>query len=70
MRAARYLNWRINRQVNREDSDLIEAVQAGMGSHGHCAGPLSRREVGLGAFADRMRAALPECRGTTRPVNR
>ena len=31
MRAARYLNWRINRQVNIEDKALIERVQAGMG---------------------------------------
>jgi phenylpropionate dioxygenase-like ring-hydroxylating dioxygenase large terminal subunit len=29
-RAARYLNWRINRQVNAEDTVLIERVQAGI----------------------------------------
>ena len=29
---ARYLNWRINRQVNAEDTVLIERVQAGMAS--------------------------------------
>ena len=29
MRAARYLNWRINRQVNREDTDLISRRSSG-----------------------------------------
>ena len=28
LNAARYLNWRINRQVNTEDTALIEGVQA------------------------------------------
>jgi len=32
MRAARYLNWRINRQVNAEDTALITRVQQGMAS--------------------------------------
>jgi phenylpropionate dioxygenase-like ring-hydroxylating dioxygenase large terminal subunit len=32
MKAARYLNWRINRQVNAEDTALISRVQAGMAS--------------------------------------
>ena len=40
MRAARYLNWRINRQVNAEDNTLIERVQAGMASSSY-----SRRAV-------------------------
>src|SRR5262249_42782117 len=30
VKAARYLNWRINRQVNAEDTVLIARVQAGM----------------------------------------
>ena len=41
MKAARYLNWRINRLVNLEDKELIERVQAGMASssyHGRPAG--------------------------------
>ena len=38
MRAARYLNWRINRRVNAEDTELIARVQAGMGSASYVAG--------------------------------
>jgi phenylpropionate dioxygenase-like ring-hydroxylating dioxygenase large terminal subunit len=59
-RAARYLNWRINRQVNAEDTLLIERVQAGMASSSYVSGPLSRAEPCLAAFAERMRAAIPE----------
>ncbi|MFC3714385.1 aromatic ring-hydroxylating dioxygenase subunit alpha [Sphingoaurantiacus capsulatus] len=60
MRAARYLNWRINRQVNAEDTDLIARVQAGMGSSSYTTGPLSDDEVCLRSFARRMRTAIPE----------
>jgi phenylpropionate dioxygenase-like ring-hydroxylating dioxygenase large terminal subunit len=59
-RAARYLNWRINRQVNAEDTVLIERVQAGMSSSSYVSGPLSPEEPCLAAFADRLRAAIPE----------
>jgi len=59
-RAARYLNWRINRQVNAEDTVLIERVQAGMASSSYVTGPLSPAEPCLAAFADRLRAAIPE----------
>lgn len=60
MRAARYLNWRINRQVNAEDSDLIARVQAGMASSSYTSGPLSADEVCLRSFARRMRSVIPE----------
>ena len=59
VRAARYLNWRINRQVNAEDTVLIARVQAGMESKSYSSGPLSKSEVCLAAFARRMRAAVP-----------
>jgi phenylpropionate dioxygenase-like ring-hydroxylating dioxygenase large terminal subunit len=59
VRAARYLNWRINRQVNAEDTVLIARVQAGMESQSYSSGPLSKSEVCLAAFARRMRAAIP-----------
>ncbi|MDQ0466775.1 phenylpropionate dioxygenase-like ring-hydroxylating dioxygenase large terminal subunit [Caulobacter ginsengisoli] len=62
MKAARYLNWRINRRVNIEDKDLIERVQAGMGSSSFTAGPLSRGEVALRSFARRMRGLIPQSR--------
>jgi phenylpropionate dioxygenase-like ring-hydroxylating dioxygenase large terminal subunit len=67
MRAARYLNWRINRRVNLEDKALIERVQAGMRSSSYTVGPLSEGEVCLRSFARRMRALIPECRSLKRP---
>jgi phenylpropionate dioxygenase-like ring-hydroxylating dioxygenase large terminal subunit len=62
MRVARYLNWRINRQVNKEDTELITRVQAGMSSSSYTVGPLSENEVCLRSFTRRMRAMIPECR--------
>jgi phenylpropionate dioxygenase-like ring-hydroxylating dioxygenase large terminal subunit len=61
-KALRYLNWRINRQVNAEDTTLIENVQAGMASSSYTTGPLGPSEVCLKAFADRLTAAIPEAR--------
>ncbi len=60
MRAARLLNWRINRRVSIEDKALIERVQAGMGSRSYTPGPLGRNEVGLRSFARRLREMIPE----------
>jgi phenylpropionate dioxygenase-like ring-hydroxylating dioxygenase large terminal subunit len=60
MRAARYLNWRINRRVSLEDKTLIERVQAGMASSSYSSGPLSDGEVCLRSFARRMRGLIPE----------
>ena len=60
MRAARYLNWRVNRSVSLEDKALIERVQAGMASSSYLAGPLGENEVCLRSFARRMRALIPE----------
>jgi phenylpropionate dioxygenase-like ring-hydroxylating dioxygenase large terminal subunit len=62
MKAARYLNWRINRQVNLEDKGLIERVQDGMGSSSYTSGPLSRHEVCLASFARRLKSLIPEAR--------
>lgn len=62
MRAARYLNWRINRQVNAEDTALIARVQAGMGSPSYVAGPLGTSEVCLRSFARKLRQIIPEAR--------
>ena len=58
MRAARYLNWRINRRVSLEDKTLIERVQAGMGSSSYTVGPLSEGEVCLRSFARAHARAL------------
>ncbi len=60
MKAARYLNWRINRLVNIEDKALIERVQAGMASSSYAMGPLSENEVALKSFARRMRTLIPQ----------
>ncbi len=62
MRAARYLNWRINRRVNDEDTVLISRVQAGMGSPNYIAGPLGTSEVCLRSFAQKLRRLIPEAR--------
>jgi carnitine monooxygenase subunit len=62
MRAARYLNWRINRQVNKEDTALIARVQAGMSSSSYTVGPLSETEVCLRSFTRRMHEMIPESR--------
>ena len=62
MRAARYLNWRINRRVNDEDTQLIARVQAGMGSASYVAGPLGTSEVCLRSFAQKLRQLIPQAR--------
>jgi carnitine monooxygenase subunit len=60
VRAARYLNWRINRQVNAEDTVLIDRVQRGMATSGYESGPLGPSEVCLAAFARRLEEQIPE----------
>ena len=67
MKAARYLNWRINRQVNKEDTDLINRVQAGMASSTYEAGPLGGTEVCLAQFARKFRALAPAARHRRAP---
>ena len=54
MKAARYLNWRINRRVNAEDTALIEGVQQGMASRSYMPGPLGESEVCLRSFARKL----------------
>ncbi len=68
MRAARYLNWRINRQVNAEDTVLITRVQQGMESRSFGMGPLSDKEVCLKHFCTRMRDIIPEARLEHQPA--
>jgi phenylpropionate dioxygenase-like ring-hydroxylating dioxygenase large terminal subunit len=62
MKAARYLNWRINRQVNAEDTELITRVQRGMESAAYEPGPLGTSEVCLRSFAAKLRRMIPEAR--------
>lgn len=68
MKAARYLNWRINRVVNLEDKDIIERTQAGMNA-GVAPGPIARDEMGLRHFADRIRKAVPASRHREKPAD-
>lgn len=68
MRVARALNWRINRRVSQEDSDLVARVQDGMKSSSFVRGPLGSGEVCLRALARRMRTLVPEVRGLTPPA--
>jgi phenylpropionate dioxygenase-like ring-hydroxylating dioxygenase large terminal subunit len=62
MKAVRYLNWRINRRVNAEDTELITRVQLGMQSPAYVAGPLGTSEVCLRSFAKKLRKMIPEAR--------
>jgi len=62
LRASRYLNWRINRRVNAEDTELIARVQKGMESGSYEPGPLGLSEVCLRSFATRLRRMIPEAR--------
>jgi phenylpropionate dioxygenase-like ring-hydroxylating dioxygenase large terminal subunit len=59
MRAARWLNQRINLLVGREDKGLVEGVQAGLGSGGYRSGILSAKEVRVQQFQTLIRAAVP-----------
>ena len=62
MKAARYLNWRINRRVNAEDTELITRVQQGMQSASYAPGPLGTSEVCLRSFAAKLRRLIPQAR--------
>ena len=62
MKAVRYLNWRINRRVNAEDTELISRVQLGMQSPAYVAGPLGTSEVCLRSFSRKLRRMIPEAR--------
>jgi carnitine monooxygenase subunit len=68
MKAARYLNWRINRYVSAEDNELITRVQSGMASRSYEPGPLGESEVCLRSFARKLRAIIPESRSATPPA--
>jgi phenylpropionate dioxygenase-like ring-hydroxylating dioxygenase large terminal subunit len=62
IKAARYLNWRINRQVNNEDTKLINFVQEGMNTGKFKSGPLATSEVCLIDSANKIRKAIPVSR--------
>ncbi|MFO1091597.1 MAG: aromatic ring-hydroxylating dioxygenase subunit alpha [Hyphomicrobiales bacterium] len=61
MRAARWLNVRINTQVGREDVGLVEGTQAGLASLGYGTGLLSTKEARIRMFQGRIRDLLADC---------
>ncbi len=67
MKAARYLNWRINREVNAEDTAIINRVQDGMASSSFTSGPLAKTEVCLLDSVRRIREALPQTWSRQKP---
>src|SRR5438309_6474267 len=67
MKAARYLNWRVNRRVNAEDTELITRVQLGMQSPTYKAGPLGTSEVCLRSFAQKLRRFIPQAHQDSPP---
>ena len=67
VKAARYLNWRINRQVNNEDTKLINFVQEGMNTGKFKSGPLATSEVCLIDSANKIREAIPVSRLEEKP---
>jgi len=69
MRAARYLNLRINRQVGAEDLTLCRAVDAGLRSSGYRGGYLSDLEGGVRVHQARIRALIPVSQRATAPAS-
>jgi len=67
MRAARWLNQRINTLVGQEDVDIVEGVQAGLGSSGYRAGILSGKEARVRQFQALVRQAIPIAGELERP---
>jgi phenylpropionate dioxygenase-like ring-hydroxylating dioxygenase large terminal subunit len=67
LRAARWLNWRINTKVHSEDVTLVESVQVGLGSESYGSGLLSQKEVCLRQFHDLVRDAIPAANLPRRP---
>jgi phenylpropionate dioxygenase-like ring-hydroxylating dioxygenase large terminal subunit len=68
MRLLRYLNARINRQVQREDEFLSTRVQRGLASRSYEPGPLSQLESCMLQFHELLRARIPEVREPRPPA--
>ena len=69
MRAVRYLNARINRQVQREDEFLCRRVQRGLASSSYEPGPLSQLEGCMWNFHELLRDRIPEARHGRAPAH-
>ena len=57
-RFVQWANQRLNTLVLDEDIDLVDNVQRGLQTRGYRCGPLSRRELAVAWFADRIRDDL------------
>ena len=62
VKAARWLNERINAEVQEEDNEITLAVQRGLRSSSYNVGLLSTKEVWLKEFQDLVRAKVPVTR--------
>ncbi len=62
MRAARYLNLRLNRQVFKEDVNFCRWTDEGVRSSAYPGGMLSDLESGVRDFQDRIRELIPVAR--------
>ncbi len=68
MKAARHLNWRINRRVNAEDTELITRVQLGMQSPKPTwRGRWGRAKCACGASRGSSGGLIPEARLDSSP---
>jgi phenylpropionate dioxygenase-like ring-hydroxylating dioxygenase large terminal subunit/AcrR family transcriptional regulator len=67
-RAARWLNFRINGQVQSEDDDLVASVQGGLKSSAYATGILSEKEVIVHNFQNWIRQAVPLADDVTKPA--
>jgi phenylpropionate dioxygenase-like ring-hydroxylating dioxygenase large terminal subunit len=61
-RAAQYINYRINSQVQREDEELVASVQQGLKSRGYSSGIFSEKEAALRQLHEMVRRAVPVAR--------
>ncbi len=68
VRAARYLNGRINQQVGVEDQHLVSWLREGMRSSVYPRNALSDLEAGVKAFHDEIRGLLPVARLDRAPL--
>jgi phenylpropionate dioxygenase-like ring-hydroxylating dioxygenase large terminal subunit len=69
MKLLRYLNTRINRQVQREDEFLCDRVQKGLASSAYTPGPLSTLESCMLRFHDLIRERIPEAAEAGAPAS-
>jgi phenylpropionate dioxygenase-like ring-hydroxylating dioxygenase large terminal subunit/AcrR family transcriptional regulator len=68
MRAVRYLNQRLTRQVIKEDIDFCHWTDGGLRTSGYPGGVLSELEFGVRGFQDWIRELLPVANRTEAPA--